>query len=161
MNSLVEFVNVNKENISEFYKIQKICFKDLYNKYNDDGNPYKESLEGLINKLSRNNNYLYLIYLRNELVGGVRIVTDNRIGRIAPMFVLPKYQNKGIGKQILLKIESLYNSIEHWELDTIKEENKLVKFYKSLGYLETGKEKFINENMNIVYLEKINNKKSS
>ena len=75
--------------------------------------------------------------------------------RISPMMILPQYQNKGYAQKAMLKIEELYSDIKCWQLDTIKQEDKLCYFYEKVGYRKTGKEEEIKQGMDIVYYQKL------
>lgn len=151
---MIKFIEVDDNNLSIFYNMQKRSFLNLYNKYNDKNNPYKDSFEKIIGKYKFKDNHLYIIEYENKLIGGVCIKVKLNYGRVAPVFVLPEHQSLGLGKEILKGIENKYSDIKLWELDTIKEETGLVKFYEKLGYFQTGKEEKVKSNMHIVYLEK-------
>ena len=51
-------------------------------------------------------------------------------------------------------IEEAYKNISRFTLDTIKQEKKLCYLYEKLGYLRTGKEEQLHDNMTIVFYEK-------
>ena len=95
-------------------------------------------------------------------VGQIWIATKNDTAKLARLFVLPKYQNKGYATKAIIDIEKLYSYYNHWQLDTIKEEKKNVHLYQKLGYKPNGKEKIINDKMTITEFEKeINDERSN
>ena len=95
-------------------------------------------------------------------VGQIWIATKNDTAKLARLFVLPKYQNKGYATKAIIDIEKLYSYYNHWQLDTIKEEKKNVHLYQKLGYKPNGKEKIINDKMTIIEFEKeINDERSN
>lgn len=76
--------------------------------------------------MNQDNTDYYLIKLENKNTGAIRVVRlSPEECRISPMFLLPEYQGNGYAKQILKQVEFLYPKAKVWELDTIKQENKL------------------------------------
>lgn len=85
-------------------------------------------------------------------VGVMRVVKlSEKIFRISPIFILPKYENNGFAQKALSAVEKLYTDAFEWHLDTIKEESKLCYLYEKCGYKRTGKEEKIKVGMTIVY----------
>ena len=84
--------------------MQKETFKLLLDKYHDDDiNPYNESFEKVKYKIE-NYYYYYFILIDYEKVGAI-CVSDKKDGtkkKIAPIYILPKFQNKGYA-QLALK----------------------------------------------------------
>ena len=88
-------------------------------------------------------------------VGVIRVVSiDENTMRISPMMILPEHQNKGYAQKALSEIENMYSHIKYWQLDTIKEEEKLCYLYEKVGYVKTGKEEVIKQGMTIVFYQK-------
>ena len=68
-------------------------------------------------------------------------VVDKKDGsrkRISPIWIMPKYRNKGYGQQAILAAEKIYGS-DHWCLDTILQEEGNLHLYEKLGYYQTGR----------------------
>ena len=122
------------------FSMQKKCFKPIYEKYYDETT--KPSFQ------------MYWIIDNSTKVGQIWIATKNDTAKLARLFVLPKYQNKGYATKAIIDIEKLYSYYNHWQLDTIKEEKKNVHLYQKLGYKPNGKEKIINDKMTITEFEK-------
>lgn len=55
--------------------------------------------------------------------------------------------------ETIRKLEEIYGS-EHWELETILEEEKLCRFYEKLGYRKTSKITPVNDRMNLIEYRK-------
>lgn len=152
-------LTLDKANINdchEIHKMQIIAFKELLDKYQDvQANPGAETIEHVTQRMEQDATDYYFINLNGRHIGAIRIlrVGKNR-ARIAPMFILPKFQGKGYSQHVLQKIEALYPLINIWELDTIKQENKLCHLYGKMGYVPTGREKNIQDGMTIIYYEK-------
>ena len=66
-----------------------------------------------------------------KLIGCVRVLSDTVFRSvILDLAVLPKYQNKGIGSELVKKCIAVYPNSE-WLLETIPER---VSFYERLGF---------------------------
>lgn len=143
----------NTELIKAF-SMQKKCFKPIYEKYYDETSPYKESFAKFVSRTTKSSFQMYWIIENSTKVGQIWIATKNDTAKLARLFVLPKYQNKGYAAKAIIDIEKLYSYYNHWQLDTIKEEKKNVHLYQKLGYKPNGKEKVINDKMTIIEFEK-------
>jgi len=144
------------EDCKQIHTMQIESFRELLEKYNDyDTNPAAESIDRIELRMAQDNTDYYFICIGNEYIGAIRIGRlNNNICRISPMFILPKYQGKGYGQQVVQTVEILYPQAKHWEIDTIKQESKLCYFYEKMGYKQTGKEENIKTGMDIVFYRK-------
>jgi GNAT superfamily N-acetyltransferase len=136
--------------------MQVAAFAPLLDKYHDYGtNPASEPLEKIVQRMGQAFTDYYFICLGSETIGAIRIVRlQDGACRISPMFILPKFQGKGYAQQAIKQVESLYPNACRWELDTIKQEQKLCHLYEKMGYAATGKEKTIQDGMTIVFYTK-------
>ena len=103
----------------------------------------------------------YIISWNGEKVGAIRVADKKRqteymegVRYISPFYILPRYQNMGIGYTVLQKIFQRYTDTHTWRLDTIKEENGNCHLYEKIGYKRLDKTEEINENMTLVFYEK-------
>ncbi|MCC5894403.1 MAG: GNAT family N-acetyltransferase [Alkalibacterium sp.] len=148
----------NDKELPNILAIQKAAFKELYIKYKDkETSPFKDSLEDINQRYLSVNSYYYFIKVESLEVGFLRVIVDSNLikARISPIAILPKYENKGYGKKALLELETLFPSIGEWNLATIKEESKLVKFYTDLDYKLLEKEIKLNDQMHLSLYRKI------
>lgn len=138
------------------HKMQQDAFKPLLEKYKDyETNPGAESLLRIKQRMEQSFSDYYFIQLNSHIIGAVRIARDVKdTGRISPMFILPEYQGKGYAQQAMKQIELFYPDVNTWELDTIKQEQKLCHLYEKMGYRAAGKEVEIQEGMTIIYYVK-------
>lgn len=143
----------NTELIKAF-SMQKKCFKPIYEKYHDETSPCKEPFAKFVSRTTKSSFQMYWIIDNSTKVGQIWIATKNNTAKLARLFVLPKYQNKGYATKAIIDIEKLYSQYYHWQLDTIKEEKKNVHLYQKLGYKPNEKEKIINDKMTIIEFEK-------
>ena len=98
----------------------------------------------------------YFIMSENVKIGVIRLVSiDETTMRISPVMILPEYQNKGFAQKTFYEMEKKYPYIKVWQLDTIKQEEKLCYLYEKLGYTKTGREEDIKQGMTIIYYQKV------
>lgn len=152
---MIKIQKARLEDADKIYQIQQESFRDLYETYQDAHSPYMESRERLLEKMQRPLTEHYLIYLDRELVGFSRVKlnddhTNNWLGTTA---ILPNYQRNGYASQAIREIEKLYPATKRWSLDTILQEEHLVRLYEKLGY-EAYRTEPVQEEMDLVYMEK-------
>lgn len=162
MNDVIELKLVTKEEAELLHRLQVEAFMPLYKKYKDDNtSPAKESLERIIDKIVEENSDFYFIVFNGEIVGGVRVrwyhkekVYEN-VNWISPIFILPKFQNKGIARRVIEKLFVSYPNTIEWRLDTIKQEKGNCHLYEKCGFVRVGEDIVINDKMTLVdYVKK-------
>ncbi len=147
-------IEIKNYELLKAFKMQKKCFKPIYEKYQDETSPNKDSFAKFTSRVSKPNFQMYWIIENDIKIGQIWVATKNETAILARVFVLPKYHNKGYATNAIINIEKLYSHYNHWQLDTIKEEKKNVHLYQKLGYKPNGKEKIINDKMTIIEFEK-------
>lgn len=144
------------EDCKTIWQMQQVAFAGLLTKYQDfDTSPGNESVSRIEQKLLHPHTYFYYILVDDITVGAI-IVVDAKDGtrkRIAPIFIMQEYRNKGYAQMAMLEAERIHGS-NHWQLDTILQEPANCYLYEKLGYHQTGETEIINEKMTIVYYEK-------
>ena len=152
----MRLVRANVSDCEKIWSLQIEAFADLLAKYQDyETSPGNEPKENIQAKLLDEFTFFYFIYLEDEIAGAVRVV-DRKNGnrkRIAPIFIMKKFRNRGLAQKTFEEIERIHGS-NHWMLDTILQEAGNCYLYEKLGYKRTGKIEHINERMDIVYYEK-------
>ena len=152
----MSLVRANVNDCEKIWSLQIEAFADLLAKYQDfETSPGNESKESIKSKLMDEFTFFYFIYHEDDIAGAVRVV-DRKNGnrkRIAPIFIMKKYRNRGLAQKTFEEIEKLHGSND-WMLDTILQEEGNCYLYEKLGYKRTGKIENINERMDIVYYEK-------
>ena len=153
---MLKLILAQKTDIEILWKMQVEAFTDLLDKYQDfDLSPAAESIDKVIARFEQAWTKYYFIVAGGIKVGAIRVV-DKRDGsrkRISPIWIMPKYRNKGYAQQAIMAAEKIYGS-DHWCLDTILQEEGNLHLYEKLGYHRTGKVDKINDRMDIVYYEK-------
>jgi RimJ/RimL family protein N-acetyltransferase len=152
-------ISLQQANINDcagIHALQVEAFAELLEKYHDTAsNPGAEPLERIVQRMEQPFTDYYFIMLDERAIGVIRVARDSADScRIAPIFVLPTYQNKGYAQQAIRLAEALYPNAAVWELSTIKQEEKLCHLYEKLGYRQTDERHEIQPGMTIVGYEK-------
>lgn len=153
----IKLVKAGVKDAEKIWKMQVDSFMSLYEKYQDtDTSPATEQVEKVIWRLEQSNTYFYFIMAESECVGAIRIVDDKKENirkRISPLFILPKFRNRGFGGKAILEAEKIHGD-KNWSLDTILQEKGNCALYEKMGYHQTGKTEKINDKMTLVFYEK-------
>ncbi len=161
MNDLIELKLITREDAECLHKLQIEAFMPLYEKYQDDAtSPAKESLETITKKIVDDNSYFYFILFNGEKAGAVRVKwhkgqkVHKNVNWISPIFVSPKLQNKGVASNVIKQLFDIYPNTIEWWLSTIKQEEKNCHLYEKCGFVRTGDEIVVNENMTLLFYVK-------
>ena len=96
-----------------------------------------------ITKRIKNTEFCVLVALfKNKITGTASLHQRNKKSlHINTMAVDPRYQNKGIGLQLLQYISDVakQKNLQQLSLETSKPLEKAIKFYKKFGFKKTGK----------------------
>lgn len=146
------------EDAKLIHSLKYRAFLPLYMKYQDhETSPANEKIDKVEWQLKDTKTTYWLINYKDQTVGAIRVQEkEKNIYRIAPIFIIPEYKNRGIASVVLERILKYYESAIIWHLDTILEEKMSCHLYEKFGFTQTGKQEVINERMTIVYYEKIN-----
>lgn len=153
----IKLMRAELKDLNTILQMQKEAFAELYAKYQDtETSPATEKYEDILFRFNQPETTYYFITADNINVGVIRIV-DCKDGvtrkRISPIFIMPKYRNKGYAQQAIAEAERIHGT-QQWKLDTILQEKGNCYLYEKLGYHQTGKTEIINDKMTIVFYEK-------
>lgn len=149
----MKIVRSGIENAPKILEIQKEAFLDQSKIYNNKVlPPLTQSLEDLINDF--NKYFFFAALVDDQIVGSVKSKFDGNTCHIGRLCVKKKYQNIGIGKQLMNSVECFYNDVKRFELFTGKKSLKNIDLYKKLGYT-IFKQVEIDEILTLLYFEKI------
>ena len=104
------------EDLETIIAIQRASFKAVYEKYQDQYDPYLEERERIRWKLvERPNSFYYFIKDAEKILGFIRLNTNDEqtAGWIGTVAILPQYQNKGYGSEGLGLIEETFSTIHN------------------------------------------------
>ena len=153
----VKLREVTKEEIPELYEMQVKSFMPLYEKYHDEGSPAIEPIERVKRRFDVENRQYYFIMKDGARVGAINIghndPNEKKVAFISPLFVLPEFQNRGIGYAAIQKAFEQLPEVTTWKLDTILQEPANCHLYEKCGFVRVGEEKVINEDMTLIDYE--------
>ena len=153
----IELIRARLKDAKEIWEMQIKSFKELLDKYQDfETNPANEFISNIEMRLKQNFTFFYFICIDNKKVGAIRIIDhkeENKNKRISPIFILPKYRNKGIAQSVIKICEEIHGN-NNWELSTILQEKGNCYLYEKLGYHSTGKIQVINDRLTLIFYEK-------
>lgn len=153
----IKLIRVTLKDTKEIWEMQVKSFKELLDKYQDfEINPASEPISNIEIRLKQNFTFFYFICVDNKKVGAIRIIDhkeENKNKRISPIFILPKYRNKGIAQSVIKICEEIHGN-NNWELSTILQEKGNCYLYEKLGYHSTGKTQVINDRLTLIFYEK-------
>lgn len=137
------------------HSIQVRSFVQLLQKYEDyDSNPAAESLDRIQQRFQQSFTDYYLIMAGDEEIGMLRVCNFGLNCRLSPICILPEFQGRGFAQQAISAMEKLYPEALIWQLDTIRQEDKLCHLYEKVGYRKTDKTEAIKDGMDLIYYEK-------
>lgn len=154
----IQLKEAKLEDAELIHALKYKAFLPLYMRYQDhETSPANEKIDKVKWQLNDPKTTYWLIYYKEQPVGAIRVQEkQSDIYRIAPIFIIPEYKNKGIASIVLERILKYYETALVWHLDTILEEKMNCHLYEKFGFTQTGKREVINDRMTIVYYEKIN-----
>ena len=138
--------------LAQILTLQKLAYlseAELYGDYSLP--PLKQSYEE-IKKDFRKQLFLKAVNDGN-LVGSVRAFEKEGICYIGRLIVDPKYQNKGLGSQLLQTIEASFPRSTRYELFTGNKSMKNLYLYKKLGY-EIFRQHKVSDSLTLIFLRK-------
>ena len=145
------------EDLETIIEIQRASFKAVYDKYQDEYDPYLEDRERIKWKLvERPNSYYYFVKEDEENIGFLRVQTNAELTKawLGTAAILPQYQGKGYGSKGLSLLEKEFPTITQWDLCTVLQDAGMVAFYEKNGYRQTHIEPE-KEGMDMVYMKKL------
>lgn len=153
----VRLVEVTEEEIPELYDMQVESFMPLYEKYHDAGSPAIESIDRIRRRYAVVNRKYYFIMKDGARVGAINIghndPNEKKVAFISPIFILPEYQNHGIGYAAIEKAFEKLPEVTCWKLETILQEPANCHLYEKCGFVRVGEEKPVNDKMTLIDYE--------
>jgi len=145
------------EDAEEILKLQKLAYQseaEIYNDYSIP--PLIQSIEEIEAEFE------HQIFLKasvdnGKITGSVRAYESQGTCFIGRLIVHPDFQNKGIGTSLMHEMERRFGQAGRFELFTGHLSKRNIYLYQKLGYRTFKREK-VNENLELVYMEKCNDK---
>ena len=105
---MIRLERAGAEDLETIITIQRASFKAIYDKYQDEYDPYLEDRERIKWKLvERPNSYYYFVKENEDKIGFLRIQTNDELTKawLGTAAILPQYQGKGYGSNGLSLLE--------------------------------------------------------
>ena len=154
---MITLEKAGAEDLETIIAIQRASFKAVYDKYQDEYDPYLEDRERIKWKLvERPHSYYYFVKENEEKIGFLRIHTNEELTEawLGTAAILPPYQGKGYGSEGLRLLEEEFSTVRQWDLCTVLQDAGMVAFYEKNGYHQTHIEPE-KEGMDMVYMKKL------
>ena len=154
---MIRLERAGAEDLETIIAIQRASFKAVYDKYQDEYDPYLEDRERIKWKLvERPNSYYYFVKDNEEKIGFLRVQTNEELTEawLGTAAILPQYQGKGYGSEGLRLLEMEFPTVTQWDLCTVLQDAGMVTFYEKNGYRQTHIEPE-KEGMDMVYMKKM------
>ena len=142
-----------KEDLPLILDIQREAFGEVARTFHLKSMPQiEQTLESLTIEFL--NGTILKASIANTIVGSVRAHVKSDTCCISRLIVLPEYQNKGIGRMLMSRIEDQFkNIVNRYELFTGSRDPRNLYLYDQLGYKTFKTEKY-NDEISYVYMEK-------
>jgi ribosomal protein S18 acetylase RimI-like enzyme len=145
-----------KEDLEEILELQKLAYQSEAEIYNDYSIPPLTQTTDEIKE-----DFSFQIFLKiiknNKIIGSVRAYKENNSCYIGKIIVHPNFQNQGLGTKLIEEVEARFDDVMRYELFTGYKSERNLYLYQKLGYSKF-KTEYINEKLQITYLEKKNKK---
>ncbi len=117
--------------------------------------PASETPDRMLERITAAQSHAFIIMADNRQAGMIRI---KELGegayKISPIFVLPEFQNQGIGKAAMRLTMEKFPCARLWTLFCVREEEKNVCFYEKLGFYKTGVERKLTGSITLIEYER-------
>jgi ribosomal protein S18 acetylase RimI-like enzyme len=136
----------------EILSLQKLAYLSEAEIYGDFTiPPLKQTLEE-IKKDFEDQMFLKAV-VEGRIIGSVRAYVKEGTCYVGRLIVHPDFQNHGIGKQLMARIEEVFKEVQRFEIFTGHKSERNLHLYEKLGY-RRFKTVTANEKLIIVFLEK-------
>ena len=119
--------------------------------------PAAETPDRMLERILAERSHCFVILSDGIYAGMIRV---KELGegayKISPIFVLPEFQNRGVGQEAMHLIEEQFPSARLWTLFCVREEEKNVHFYEKLGFQKTGVERRLAKHITLIGYERRN-----
>ena len=120
--------------------------------------PAAETPDRMLERITSDKSHSFIIVADGMYAGMIRI-KELKEGayKISPIFVLPEFQNQGVGQKAMSLAEELFPDARLFTLFCVREEEKNVYFYEKLGFRKTGYERKLEKNITLIEYERRKN----
>jgi ribosomal protein S18 acetylase RimI-like enzyme len=144
----IQLKAISRSDSETIFWLMKEIYTPAYKHFwTDNGDWYvnsQYSKENILKELSNTKSNYYFILFKGEIIGNFRFIWDDKLKGLSEekqlklhrIYLHPKTQGKGIGKQLLAWLEEKASEKGYqiiW-LDAMNEQEQAFQFYKNLGY---------------------------
>lgn len=150
LKSDISLIRAEADQAPLLLELQRKVFMPIYEKYQDhDTSPVNQPMERFLRRFETGD--YYKIMFKDYLAGSVFVYEkEPGVMKLHIINILREYQNKGIGQEVLHRLELLYPQAERWELETILAEQRNCHVYENMGYKRSGGSRVINDKLTLV-----------
>jgi N-acetylglutamate synthase-like GNAT family acetyltransferase len=144
---------VLRTDAEELLNLQKLSHEDKALAYDDYMiSPMTDSLEDMTEEMNRK--VILKASTGNMIVGAIRGYRIDSSCRVERLCINPRYRHKGIGKRLLVELESRFPSLEYQVVigERCKE---AITFFERQGFVRYDLQQ-LSDNVAVVYLKKVN-----
>lgn len=127
---MVKLNSIKQKELKKAYRMHRKGFLPTFLKYLDRINPIFESFKRFNDFYNHPDLYMYWITLDGIAVGEIWIAVSNDTAKLARLFVLKEYQNRGIAQQVIRIAENLFPVINDGGSIQLKKKRTTVTFMK-------------------------------
>ncbi|MGG3506431.1 GNAT family N-acetyltransferase [Paenibacillus lautus] len=131
-----------KSDAPKLAEIQKASFDDESKHFNNNElcGPLGYDSVSWQEEMMHSCEYFKVLY-NGEIIGGAMIfIESNQVHNLGRIFIDPNYQNQGLGKKVMKKIEGSFPDSTKWWLDTPRWSVKNHHFYTKCGFTKVREE---------------------
>ena len=136
---MISLERAGAEDLEDVIAIQRASFKAVYDKYQDEYDPYLEDRERIKwKRVERPNSYYYFVKENEDKIGFLRIQTNDELTEawLGTAAILPQYQGKGYGSEGLRLLEEELSTITQWDLCTVLQDASMVAFSRKTAIVK-------------------------
>ena len=127
-----------EEDAEETRRVMLICFKCLIEKYQPELDSIAQTSLARMMVLFKNHIF-YNVFFKDKIIGGVHIVENLENNHyLDKIYILPEYQNLGLGQRVLDFVEKDHPDARLWTLLTGVDDAINNYFYLKNGYIKYG-----------------------
>lgn len=136
----------------EILQLQRLAYSSEAEIYNDyEIAPLIQSLSEM--EADIDNQLVLKATLGDWIIGSVRAFAESGSAHIGRLIVHPQFQNRGLGRWLLERIEAEFPAVQRYELFTGDRSQKNLHLYGKLGYRVT-RHQSASQKVILVFMEK-------
>jgi len=117
-----------------------ITRKDVESTFSKDGTEDgRKKIEEWKKRYSDLNQHRWVVKNKNEIIGFCMVGKEDDSNRIYAIYVIPSFQGKGLGKQLMEKALSWLEDDRDVCVNVASYNSQAINFYEKFGFVKTGR----------------------